>query len=92
MNSTMNKKVYEAVESECMGNIEAGEEAQRLFALRETLDKAIREKIGFSSVQLLDDLVGGLIVLYGEQMFKYGLEIGSNPMAALTLPDSGFVG
>lgn len=90
MNSQLNTKIYEAIEQECMGLVERSEEGERLFELRRTLGEAIREKIGFDSVRELDDLTGGLIVLYGEEMFKYGLEIGRNPMTALTLPDSGF--
>jgi hypothetical protein len=90
MNSQLNTKVYEAIEQECMGLVEGSDEGKRLFELRSTLTDAVKEKMGFDSTRELDDLVGGLIVLYGEEMFKYGLEIGRNPMAALTLPDSGF--
>lgn len=81
----MNPKVREMILHECITTLENSAEGKRL----ESLIGKIQDQLSHEAGKDVDDLAGGLIHLYGEEMFKYGLAMGRDPWTVLNLPDSG---
>jgi hypothetical protein len=87
---SINENLLSFIQDECLAAVETSPEGQELQALRAALTKDVYAVMGRERGNELEELLARVIILYGERMLGYGLEIGLHPAALFDLPNSPY--
>jgi hypothetical protein len=83
----INSAIYTAIRRVCIDLVDKSQEAKDLYAEFDRLMGTVKGKMPLKDWNNIHDMFIAAACTYGDEMFRMGITLGSDPSAILDLPD-----